>query len=281
MEITILEPIDYLVIGHITMDLTADGLRLGGSAAYASLTARALGLKVGIVTSWGAELPLGALQEIPIASFPSECSTTFENIYTGTGRIQFIRQVASELDLYHIPEPWRNPSIVHLGPVAREVEPALVRSFPSALIGVTPQGWLRSWDGEGRVFASEWPEASFVLERADAAVVSIEDIGGDEQRIDEMAASCHVLAVTEGSQGVRLYWNGDVRRFYPPRVEEVDATGAGDVFAAAFFIRLHLTRDPWEAARFATQLSAISITRPGLWGVPTHEEIDACTVEVF
>jgi sugar/nucleoside kinase (ribokinase family) len=61
----------------------------------------------------------------------------------------------------------------------------------------------------------------------------------------------------------------------------VDATGAGDIFAAAFFIRLHTTRDPWEAARFATQLAAYSVTRPGLEGVPTQEEIDACMVEVL
>ena len=56
--------------------------------------------------------------------------------------------------------------------------------------------------------------------------------------------------------GARLYWNGDVRRFRPPSVKEVDATGAGDIFAAAFFTRLYITRDPWEAARFATPLSA-------------------------
>ena len=55
----------------------------------------------------------------------------------------------------------------------------------------------------------------------------------------------------------------------------------GDIFAAAFFVRLYTTRDPWEAARFATQLSAISITRPGFSGIPTPQEIEECMVEVF
>jgi sugar/nucleoside kinase (ribokinase family) len=64
-------------------------------------------------------------------------------------------------------------------------------------------------------------------------------------------------------------------------VDEVDPTGAGDVFAAAFFSRLFTTRDPWESARFATLLSAHSVTRPGLDGIPTPEEINACLVEVF
>ena len=48
-----LEPVDYLVIGHVTEDLTPTGPRLGGTAAFAALTARAFGLRTGIVTSVG------------------------------------------------------------------------------------------------------------------------------------------------------------------------------------------------------------------------------------
>lgn len=281
LEISLLKPVDYLVIGHITLDITPSGYRLGGTAAYASLTARALGLRVGVVTSWGVEISLAELQDIPVVSFPAERSTTFENLIAPSGRIQYLRHVADPLEYYHIPEPWRSASIVHLGPVAQEVDPGIVRNFPAALIGLTPQGWLRSWDAQGRVSPGEWPEADFVLRRAGAAVISSEDVGHDEERIDEMAASCRVLAVTEGAAGARLYWNGDVRRFRAPEMEEVDATGAGDIFAAAFFTRLFTTRDPWEAARFATQLSAVSVTRPGLAGAPTRDEIETCTVEVM
>jgi len=277
----LLQPVDYLVIGHVTVDLTPDGPRLGGTAAYSGLTARALGLRVGIVTSWGMELPAGPLSEIPIVNFPTETSTTFENLYTLAGRVQIIRHVAPTLGLNLIPEPWKNAAIVHLGPVAQEVDPLLVRYFPTALIGVTPQGWLRAWDADGKVSASEWPEASFVLEQSGAAVLSLADVGGDERRIEEMAASCRVLAVTEGAHGVRLYWHGDVRRFRPPEVEEVDPTGAGDIFAAAFFARLYTTRDPWEAARFATHLAAYSVTRSGLGSIPTENEIQECMVEVL
>ena len=281
MQLTPLEPVDYLIIGHLARDLTLSGPRLGGTAAYAALTASALGLRVGVVTSWGAEIPLGLLRHIPIVSFPTEISTTFENISTPEGRVQFVQNVAHNLDLNLIPEPWRNAPIVHLGPIAQEVEPSLVRSFPSSLIGVSPQGWLRSWDASGRVSISEWPEATFVLQRAGAAVISLEDVDGDESRIEELASSCHILAVTEAAQGSRLYWNGDVRHFQPSKVEEVDSTGAGDIYAAAFFTRLYTTRDPWEAARFATQLATFSVTRPGLEGIPTPEEIQESMVEVF
>ncbi|HET6789000.1 MAG TPA: carbohydrate kinase family protein, partial [Aquabacterium sp.] len=66
-----------------------------------------------------------------------------------------------------------------------------------------------------------------------------------------------------------------------PKVKEVDATGAGDIYAAAFFVRLYTTRDPWEAARFATQFAAYSVSRPGLEGIPTEQEIQACRMEVL
>lgn len=276
-----IEPIDYLMIGHITQDMTPDGPRIGGTATFSGLMAHALGLRVGIVTSWGAELALGQLGEIPIVNLPSDHSTTFKNISTPEGRIQTIYHVAQTIDLNLIPDQWLNSPIVHLGPIAQEIEPTLVRHFSNSLIGTTPQGWLRTWDNEGRVTPSEWPEGTFVLSNVGAAVVSIEDVDYDEVRIEEMASATRVLAVTEQSEGVRLFWNGDVRRFRPPLVTAQDTTGAGDIFAAAFFFRLYTTRDPWESARFATQLAAASVTRNGLDGIPTQEEIQECMAEVL
>lgn len=279
--LTPLEPVDYLVIGHLTRDLTPEGPRLGGTASFAALTAQALGLRVGVVTSWAADLPLSALRGIPIANYSAEVSTTFENIHTSMGRVQYIRQIASSLDYYHIPEPWRNASIIHLGPVAQEIEPGILGYLSSSLVGLTPQGWMRAWDEQGKIYPTDWPEASFVLHRAGATVISLEDVNGDESIVDEMAASCRILAVTEGRQGSRVFWSGDVRRFYPPEVNEVDTIGAGDIYAAAFFARLFTTRDPWEAGRFATLLAACSVTRPYFSGIPTAEEIYNVSIEVF
>ena len=51
-----LEPIDYLVIGHLTKDITPQGPQLGGTAAYAARTAQAMGLRVGMVTAWNQDV---------------------------------------------------------------------------------------------------------------------------------------------------------------------------------------------------------------------------------
>ena len=86
-----LEPVDYLVIGHVAHDLTPQGPRLGGTAAYSALTARALGLRVGVLTASGPETTLEPLKDIPVVSLESDYSTTFENIYTSQGRVQYLR----------------------------------------------------------------------------------------------------------------------------------------------------------------------------------------------
>jgi sugar/nucleoside kinase (ribokinase family) len=275
------EAVDYLVIGHLAYDLTPQGPRLGGTAAYSSLTARALGLRVGVVSPWGNELPLDVLHGIQVRKVNAEHSTTFENVYTLSGRIQHLHHSAPDLKLDDIPEAWRRAPIVHIGPIAQEGKSLVAAGLSSSLLGLTPQGWLRTWDGDHRVHPCAWPESADALTLAGAAVLSLEDVGGDEEQIEAMAVACRVLAVTEGPAGARVYWHGDLRRFHAPKMEETDATGAGDIFAAAFFWRLYTTRDPWAAGRFATRLASYSVARRGLEGIPTQREIRNCLVEVL
>ena len=256
------EPVDYLVIGHVAHDLTPEGPRLGGTVAYSALTARALGLRVGIVTASGPETSLDALQDIPIVPIKSPQSTTFENIYTEHGRVQYLRAQAVRLDLNRVPELWQRAPIIHLGPIANEMDAVLPPSFSPALLGLTPQGWMRQWDAENRVHSREWRDET-ALAKAGAVVISREDVNGDDEQIEQMAHHTRVLAVTENAAGCVLYWNGDRRRFRAPHVPEVDPTGAGDIYAAAFFVRLFKTRDPWEAARFATLLASHSVLSSG------------------
>jgi sugar/nucleoside kinase (ribokinase family) len=280
-ELAALQPVDYLIIGHVTQDITPLGPVLGGTASYAALTARAFGLRVGIVTSCRLDLNLDELARISIIRKPSEVNSTFQNIYTPNGRIQFVHHIAETLRLDDIPAVWRNTPIVHLGPIAREISPEIAQAFPQSIVGVTPQGWLREWDGEGRVSFCDWPDAAEVLSHAGIAVMSIEDVRGNEEVISEFAGLLPILVVTEGAAGCRVYWNGDVRNFRPPLEVEIDPVGAGDIFATAFFIRYSSTRDPWESARFATLLAANSVTRKTLAGVPTPDEVNRFMTEIL
>ncbi|MEK6751855.1 MAG: PfkB family carbohydrate kinase [Chloroflexota bacterium] len=280
-ELISLQPVEYLAIGHVAVDLTRSGKQLGGTVSYAALTARAMGLSVGIVTSAGEDAPLQALDGIQIVNIPTEHSTIFENVKTETGRKQTLHHQAALINFKHVPQVWRNAAIVHLAPIAQELDATLTEQFPTSLVGVTPQGWMRGWDENGRVFATAWENSEQVLGQVGGVVMSVEDINRDLELVEAMAHQTRVLCLTEGESGSVLYWNGDRRRFRAPVVTEVDATGAGDIFAAAFFARLHQTRDPWEAARFATNLASHSVTRVGLNGIPTKEEIEGCLMEVL
>jgi hypothetical protein len=278
--LTTVEPVDYLIIGHITQDITENGLVLGGTASYASLTARAFGLRIGVVTSCAADLYLPELDGIQVVRKPSAFTSTFKNTYTPTGRIQHIHHVADKLTFDDVPPAWRNSPIVHLGPLANEIGPEMARCFPNSQLCVTPQGWLRGWDGDHIVTYRDWPEADIVLPHMQTAVMSIEDVRGNEDVVSNFMSLLPILVVTEGAAGARVYWNGDVRFFRPPAVTEIDPVGAGDIFAASFFITLYHTRDPWEAARFATLVAANSVTRKGILGVPSLAEIQDFKSEI-
>jgi hypothetical protein len=269
--------IDYLVVGHVTQDLMPTGPVVGGTAAYAARTARALGCRVGVVTSAHPGLELSAaLLGSAIHCLPADTTTTFENLYTDAGRRQVVRSVAGRLDLSAVPQAWRRAPIAHLAPLIQEVDPSLVGAFPLSLVGVTPQGWLRRLDARGAVSPCAWESAETVLRRATAVVLSVEDVGGDEGLLATYARWAHILAVTRGRDGSTVTWAGETRHFPAPGVEEIDPTGAGDVYAAAFFCRLYETRDPWEAARFATCLAALSVMRAGLAGTPTVDDVTVC-----
>ena len=267
-------PIDYLAIGHIARDLLQDGTStLGGTAAYAALTARALGLRPGILTAYGPQAPLEALEAVPIAGILSEATTTFENSETPDGRRQLVHQLAETLRPHMIPEVWRSPALVHFAPLLHEIDLDLIRLFPGALSCLTPQGWLRALAPDGNVQQDDWLEADFVLPHMDAVVLSIEDLGGDEGAVERFAAACDLLVVTEGAAGCRLFEHGYSTRFPAPQVDSVDATGAGDIFAATFFTYLLRTEDPEKAARMAVRLASSSVQKKAMAGIPGEAEI--------
>jgi sugar/nucleoside kinase (ribokinase family) len=150
-----------------------------------------------------------------------------------------------------------------------------VHRFPESLLGVTPQGWMRRWDEAGHVYPTLWENAGEVLPRADAVVLSREDVGGDEAYIVELAQQSRLLVVTDGYHGATVY-RGHSSDYVPVRpVQEVDPTGAGDVFATAFLIHLHETGDPLAATRFAHIVASMSVEAVGLAGIPDRRRVEA------
>lgn len=276
-----LKPIDYLLVGHITQDLVNSGARIGGTVTYSGLTARALGLSVGIVTSCRPDMDFSAYEGIQIVNNAAEQNTTFRNIRSEYGRQQYLYHKANLLNASHIPDLWKDAPIIHLGPVANEVDPSMINLFINKFVFLTPQGWLRDTDSDKRVLPVPWNLTPELTAKASAIVISTEDVQGDEGQIVELASLCPLLVVTENKYGARVYWNGDVRHFAAPEVTLIEDTGAGDIFAAAFFARLAKTNDPWESTQFAVKLSAASVMRKYLDSIPSVEEINSAQIDLI
>jgi len=237
--------------------------------AYAGLTAHALGLDVGIVTAAADACELGALRGVAVHRVPSAETTRFENRYTDAGerRTQFLRGRAASLSVESVPVEWRDASIAHLAPVANELDAAMATSFVHPRLALTPQGWMRSWDAGGLVSRASWERAEAALSAAWATVVSLEDIGGDWALAERWGREANALAVTQGAMGATVFWRGRRRSFRAPKVEVVDLTGAGDVFAGCFFTHFYQAGDAWDAARQAVLLASESVTAVGMAGI--------------
>ena len=273
-----LHSVDYLTIGHVSRDLLPDGKsRWGGTALYAALTAAMLGRRAGILTAYAPQDALN-IPGVAIQRVDSTATTTFENFHDAEGRrTQKVHAVAAPLSPEHLPANWQAPAIVHIAPVMNECAPAWPDVFPEGtFVGITPQGWLRTHDKQGYVHPRSWEAAAQVLPKASAVVVSLEDLGGSWEQAWTFASLTPLLVVTQAADGGTLFIKGEPLPFPARDVADVDTVGAGDIFAAAFFVALTENAPPLAAVGFAACLAAHSVTRRGLAGIPRPEEVRVC-----
>jgi sugar/nucleoside kinase (ribokinase family) len=271
---------DFLAIGHVTLDRFGDELRLGGGALYAAITAYRLGRSAAILTSHAADYPLDALPTaIEIVTLEAPASTVFEYPETEGPRVMRVTATASPLGPADLPEDWREAPLVLLAPVIQEVDPDLAFGFGDGTVAAAAQGWLRTLDGEGGVEPAPWESPNEVLNRLQALFVSAEDVRGQEEHLTEWVQRVPLAVVTAGAAGALLYVNGDRFEVKPRPAVEVDATGAGDVFAATFMLHYHRDGDPWLAAEAATCAASLSVEGEGWSAIPDTAQLEAALKE--
>jgi ribokinase len=85
-----------------------------------------------------------------------------------------------------------------------------------------------------------------------------------------------VASIEGGRKGNLLVWSGGELWLPRIRVASVDATGAGDAYAAAFAMALAEEQTLPAAARFANAAAALKTTRVGAQaGLPKRKEVEA------
>jgi 1D-myo-inositol 3-kinase len=279
----------FLSIGHITRDLLADGtFSLGGTVTFAALTVQRLGLSAAIVTCADADLAQqlpALLPGIGLAVRSTTATTTFENRYHDGLRIQYLRARSDTLEPGDVPPAWRAAPIVLLAPLAQELTPEIVTLFPRTpgrLLAATPQGWLRRWEPDGRVWPVPWEAAAQVLPHLDVLILSRDDLlpFAQDDRLAVEGVLRHwsrlvpLLVATAGREGATLFRDGTAQHFPAYAAREVDPTGAGDVFAAAFLVHLSREGDPAAAVDFANCVASFSVEAVGTQGIPTLAQVE-------
>lgn len=269
---------EFVVVGHVCQDLLPDGeLGLGGSVSYAATTAQRLGYRVGVVTSVGPDLDVArALPGVEVVRHRSAATTLFENIYLDGHRRQILHQRAGVLTCEQVPRAWRRAPMAYLGSIDREIDESVFRCFSDdTLLGLMPQGFFRQWDDQGRVSFAEWRPSEAVLRRLHLLVISELDVPDPHGLARDWAQFVDTVVITHANRGATVFHEGESCHYPARPAHEVDPTGAGDVFTAAFLIRLAETGDAYQAAPFANTVASFSIEKPGLEGIPHRRQVHA------
>jgi sugar/nucleoside kinase (ribokinase family) len=301
---------DYIAVGHVTRDVIEDRIggavsQPGGGAFYSALQATRLGLRTSIVTQ-GVPQEIEALlepfsHEFDLLVIPATHTTTLSTRGSGTQRSQRLLAWAGP-----IVEPLTlNARILHLAPVARETP--LAWQGHADFVGLTPQGLVRHWE-----LGEELPlvqlDTGSLLGDVPLPIGTHEALAGDIAPVDldpqtlperfdaaviseDECRSCHALfaaarrggayvAVTAGSRPATVHLPtpaaGSVVQTEVPRVVEArDDLGAGDVFAAAFFVALSEECGPLEAAMFANAAAAMRVADVGPGAIGERARIEA------
>jgi hypothetical protein len=189
-------------------------------------------------------------------------------------------------------------AILHLAPVARET-PTRWRGA-AAFVGLTPQGLVRHWSGrDGAISLSAPPaagepgagaadgglgapgrgitEALALAHRCDGIVVSREERAACAQLIAAAREGGAVVAVTAGPRPstILLAHGGSMQAPVPSIEQAGEDLGAGDVFAAAFFVELSTGSPPGDAAAFASAAAAVRMQGGGPHAIGTRPAIEA------
>jgi pfkB family carbohydrate kinase len=260
---------DYVTIGHVTRDAIEHGVgdtdyRPGGSAFYSALQAARLGLRTLILTQ-GVPREIEALlapyrDELDLRIVPAEHTTTLSTHGSGASRTQRMLAWAGPI----VERPELDAGILHLAPVARETP--FSRLGRADFIGITPQGLVRSW--EQRDISPIALDPALLPASFNAAVISEHELPSCRPLLPVARRCGAPVAVTAGARPSTVHLPGTenaplVQSALPPTVEVRDDIGAGDVFAAAFFVALAEGRTPLQAAAFGNAAAAARIAGVG------------------
>ncbi|WP_372788010.1 PfkB family carbohydrate kinase [Paraconexibacter sp.] len=232
----------YVAVGQLTIDRLPDGRRrAGGTVLFGGLAADLRGQDAHIVTAAAPDVEalLPDLPNLTIARADTPTTTEFVNRGTDRERVQELRDWAGMVPVGQV-QP--RTTVLHLGPVARELDPGWIAEAPAETVVVlTPQGLVREWPHATggpvthRLLDPAWSTA---IDRPVVVILGAGELAWVGELGERAVAAGGALIVTDGHRPITVRTRGSAVEVTPRVVDLADDTGAGDVFAAAVGLAL-------------------------------------------
>jgi sugar/nucleoside kinase (ribokinase family) len=293
---------ELVIVSHVLVETIrfSDGRTLGpvlgGPGSYASVAAARLGARVGLVAKIGQGVPRDLLRPVLESGVdtaglivePEGHTNLLSYDERGWKTLRFLTK-PSPLSLQDIPDRYRGAEFIYCGSGMWEPPLAVVRALScggtklAADIGGyggahhETKHHSGGYDGFLRELLPYLHIAKASQE--DCATLFAQSHLAAEQHARLMAAwGAQVGVVTLGDRGAVVATADELHSIPPFTHKAVDATGAGDVFSAAFLVRYQRKGDPQDAGEFASAAAALVCERTGgvtLERIPSLSEVEA------
>jgi sugar/nucleoside kinase (ribokinase family) len=251
------------VVGLVSLDRVEGGPPCpGGAPFYAARALRLLGHPAVVATKGGRERSAVGLQAlgVPVVHRPADRTIAFRIDYDGEKR-RLVLEESGEVFTREDVRGWLAPALVgadwiHAGALTRA-------DFPVETLAALRRGRRLSFDGQGLVRPARKGEVVLdadydpeVLRHVDMLKLGEEEVDALGLRLEERSLrslGVPEVVVTLGSRGAVVYADG-LAEYLPTRpLADVDPTGAGDEFIAAYLSYRRHGHGPPSAGRCANE----------------------------
>ena len=288
-----------LVAGFITIDTIELPMRqitsVGGPPSYAGLVCARFGHGVTPLTKVGNDFPDEqavwlARNGISLrgADRSAKPTTRFRIAHSQGSRTLTLGSRCEDIAASQIPPDSRfDASLV--SPIAGEISAPLLTEI-SARSGFTfldPQGFVRSFDREGRVSLAP-PKEPGILSKVDAVKMDLAEAEmltgkkGPREALEKLAAiGVRKGIVTRGGESCFVLDGSRIYEVEVPKSQVVDTTGAGDILSGATLSWYLKTRDFLRSACFGVAASSLSLHMLALAKVDLPMSVDDSAARLY
>ena len=291
---------NILVAGFVTIDSIQLPMReitsVGGPPSYAGLICSRFGHSVLPLTKVGSDFPdeqVVWLARNGIVLRASDRSltkpTTRFKISNASGnRSLILTSRCEDLSASQIPPDTRFGATL-ISPLAGEISPYLLTeiSARSDFTFLDPQGFVRTFDNEGRVSSTPLHDKSILtkvdaikMDRTEAEMLTGKS--APREALEKLASiGLRKAIVTHGGEACYVLDGTRIYQVEVPKVPVIDSTGAGDILSGATVSWYLKTRDFLRSACFGVAASSLSLHMLALAKVDLPMSVDDSAMRLY